>query len=73
MVTFQRAAVPSMVSKLVLALSDPLLGALADCLHDVWVALAELPLFVYQARDVVTDYTSPQSPNVPESARNNKV
>lgn len=72
-ITVQCAAVPPMVSELVLALSDPLLGALADGLHDVWVALAELPLFVHKAGDVVTDYTSSQSPDVPESARNNKV
>lgn len=45
-VAVQRAAVPAMVSELVLALSNPLLGALTDGLHDVWVALAELPLLV---------------------------
>lgn len=46
-VAVQCAAVPAMVSKLVLALSNPLLGALTDGLHDVWVPLAELPLLVH--------------------------
>ena len=59
MVPVHRAAVPSMVSELVLTLPDPFLGALTDRLHDVRVALAELPLFVHQSRDVVTDYTGP--------------
>lgn len=69
MVTVQCAAVPAVVSELVLAFSDPLLGALADGLHDVWVALAELPLLVHQARDVVTDHAGPQRTNVPEDAK----
>jgi len=59
-----------MVSELVLTLSNPLLGAFADGLHDVRVALAELTLFVHQARDVVTDYAGPQCTNVPEGPRN---
>lgn len=62
------AAVPAVVSELVLALSDPLLGALTDGLHDVWVALAELPLLVHQARDVVANHTGPQCPDVPDNA-----
>lgn len=57
MVAVQRATVPAVVSELVLALSDPLFGSLADGLHDVRVALAELPLLVRQAGDVVADYT----------------
>lgn len=65
MVTVKCAAVPAMVSELVLALSNPLLGAFADCLHDVWMALAQLPLLVHQTRDVVTDHTGPQRTNVP--------
>lgn len=69
-VTVQCAAVPSMVPKLVLALSDPLFGAFTDGLHDVRVALAELPLFVHQARDVIADYSSSQSTDVPKGARN---
>lgn len=72
MVTVQCAAVPSMVSELVLTLSDPLLGALANGLHDVRMALAELPLFVHQTWDVVTDYTGSQSTNIPESVQNRK-
>lgn len=68
-VAVQCAAVPAMVSKLVLALSNPLLGALADGLHDVRVALAELPLFVDQPRDVVADHTGPQCANVPDHAK----
>lgn len=64
-VAFQCAAVPAVVSELVLALSDPLLRALADGLHDVWVALAQLPLLVDQGWDVVTDHTGTQSTDVP--------
>lgn len=66
MVAVQCAAVPAMVSELVLALSDPLLGALTYGLHDVWVALAELPLLVHQAWDVIADHTGPQCTDVPE-------
>lgn len=55
-----------MVSELVLALSDPLLCAFADGLHDVRMALAELPLLVHQSWDVVTDHTGAQSTDVPE-------
>lgn len=65
MVTVQRAAVPAMVPELVLALPDPLLGALANGLHDVWVTLAQLPLLVHQAWDVVADHTGPQCADVP--------
>lgn len=61
-----------MVSELVLALSDPLFGALADGLHDVRVALAELPLLVHQAWDVVADHTGPQRSDVPEGAKKHK-
>lgn len=61
-----------MVSELVLALPNPLLGALTDGLHDVWVALAELPLFVHQAWDVVADHTGPQCADVPDNANKNK-
>ena len=58
-----------MVSELVLALSDPLLCALTDGLHDVWVALAELPLLVHQGWDVVTDHTGAKCTNVPKDAK----
>lgn len=64
-VTVQCAAVPSMVSELVLALSDPLFGSLPNCLHDVRVALAKLPLLVHQAGDVVTDYTGTECADIP--------
>lgn len=72
MVAVQCAAVPAMVSELVLALPNPLLGALADGLHDVWVALAELPLLVHQAWDVVADHTGPQCADVPDNEKTNK-
>lgn len=72
MVAVQCAAVPAMVSELVLALSDPFLGALTDCLHDVWVALTELPLLVHQSWDVVADHTGPQRPDVPDNAKKPK-
>lgn len=68
MVAVQRAAVPAMVPELVLALSDPLLGALANGLHDVWVTLAQMALLVHQAWDVVTDHTGPQCTDVPDRA-----
>lgn len=55
-----------MVSELMLTLSDPLLCAFTDGLHDVWVTLAELPLLVHQGWDVVTDDTGTQRTNVPE-------
>lgn len=62
-----------MVSELVLTLSDPLLSALTDGLHDVWVALAELALLVHQAWDVVADHTGPQCANVPDNAKKTKT
>lgn len=68
MVAVQCAAVPAVVSELVLALSDPLFGAFADGLHNVRVALTELPLLIHQAGDVVADHTGPQRTNVPANA-----
>lgn len=62
-----------MVPELVLALSDPLLGALANGLHDVWVTLAQMSLLVHQARDVVADHTGPQCTDVPDPGRQKRV
>lgn len=73
MVTVQRAAVPAMVPELVLALSDPLLGALANGLHDVWVTLAQMPLLVHQAWDVVADHAGPQCTDIPDRAQGGKI
>lgn len=67
-VPFQRAAVPAVVPELVLAFSDPLFGSLANGLHQVRVPLAELPLLVHQAGDVVTDHPGTQRSNVPAGA-----
>lgn len=67
-VPLQRAAVPSMVPELVLALHDPLFGALFDGLHQVRVELAQLPLLVDQARNVVADHPGAQRSDVPASA-----
>lgn len=67
-VPLQRAAVPAMVPELVLALHDPLLGALPDGLHQVWVELAQLPLLVHQAGDVVADHPGTQRADVPASS-----
>ncbi len=64
-VPVQRAAVPTVVSELVLALFDPLFGSLTDGLHQVRVPLAQLTLLVHQARNVVTDHPSTQRSNVP--------
>lgn len=61
----QRAAVPAVMSELVLALFDPLFGSLTNGLHQVWVPLAELPLLVHQARNVVTDHPCTQRSDVP--------
>lgn len=61
----QRAAVPAVVSELMLALPDPLFGSLADGLHQVRVALAQLALLVHQAGNVVTDHAGPQRSDVP--------
>lgn len=72
MVAVQRAAVPAVVSELVLAFSDPLFGALADGLHDVWMPLAEMPLLVHQTWDVVADHTGPESTDVPEEAKHTR-
>lgn len=72
-VPFQSAAVPSVVSELVLALSDPLFGALSDRLHQVRVALAQLTLLVHQARNVVTDHPSTQRSNVPAGTEPTRV
>lgn len=73
MVTVQRAAVPAVVPELVLALSDPLLGALANGLHDVWVTLAQMPLLVHQAWDVVADHTGPQGADVPDQTKEGNI
>lgn len=58
-------AVPAVVAELVLTLSDPLSGTLAHRAHDVWVTLAQLPLPAHQTRDIVTDHSGPQRPDVP--------
>lgn len=58
-------AVPAVVAELVLTLSDPFSGTLAHRAHDVWVTLAQLPLPAHQTRDVVTDHSGPQRPDVP--------
>lgn len=73
MVTVQRAAVPAMVPELVLALSDPLLGALANGLHDVWVTLAQMPLLVDQAWDVVADHAGPQCTDIPDRVQGERL
>lgn len=64
-VPVQGGAVPAMVAELVLTLSDPFSGTLAHRAHDVWVTLAQLPLPAHQARDIVTDHSGPQRPDVP--------
>lgn len=64
-VPVQRGAVPAVVAELVLTLPDPFSGALAHRAHDVWVPLAQLPLPAHQARDIVTDHSRPQGPDVP--------
>lgn len=71
MVPLQRAAVPSVVPELVLALYDPLFGALSDGLHQVRVELAQLPLLVHQAGNVVADHPGAQRSDVPASAETN--
>lgn len=68
MVPVQRAAVPAVVSELVLALDDPLFSPLSDGLHQVWVPLAELPLLVHQPGNVVADHPSTQRSDIPADA-----
>lgn len=68
-VPLQRAAVPAMVPELVLALYDPLFGALSDGLHQVRVELAQLPLLVDQPRNVVADHPGAQRSDVPARAQ----
>lgn len=58
-------AVPAVVAELVLTLSDPFSGTLTHRAHDVWVTLAQLPLPAHQTRDIVTDHSGPQCPDVP--------
>lgn len=70
-VPLQRAAVPAVMSELVLALFDPLFGSLSDGLHQVGVLLAELLLLVHQ--DVVADHPSPQRPDVPANTASTVV
>lgn len=60
----QCAAVPAVVSELMLALPDPLFGSLADGLHQVRVFLAQLALLVHQAGNVA-DHAGPQRSAVP--------
>lgn len=64
-VPVQGGAVPAVVAELVLTLSDPFSGTLAHRAHDVWVTLAQLPLPAHQTRDIVTDHSGPQCPDVP--------
>lgn len=64
-VPVQGGAVPAVVAELVLALSDPFSGTLAHRAHDVRVTLAQLPLPAHQTRDIVTDHSGPQCPDVP--------
>lgn len=71
-VPLQRAAVPAMVPELVLALHDPLFGALSDRLHQVWVELAQLPLPAHQAGNVVADHPGAQRSDVPVSKKKKK-
>ena len=51
-----RAAVPSVVQELVLALADAHLDALADADHDIRVLAADASLLADQAGDVGADY-----------------
>lgn len=48
-----------------MTLSDPFSGTLAHRPHDVGVPLAQLPLPAHQTRDIVTDHSGPQCPDVP--------
>lgn len=64
-VSLQRAAIPSMMSELVLAFPDPLFGSLSYGLHEVWVSLAQLSLLVYQTWNVVAYDPSTQRANIP--------
>lgn len=64
-VPVQRAAVPAVVSELMLALFDPLFGSLADGLHQVRVPLTELPLLVHKTGNVVAYHPRTQSSDVP--------
>lgn len=64
-VSVQCAAVPAVVSKLVLALADPLLTPLTDRLHHVWIFLTQLPLLIHQAWDIITYHPRSQCANVP--------
>lgn len=64
-VSLQRAAIPAMMSELVLAFPDPLFGSLSNGLHEVWVSLAQLSLLVYQTWNVVTYDPSAQRTNIP--------
>lgn len=71
-VPVQGAAVPAVMSELVLALPDPLFGSLAYGLHQVRVALAQLALLVHQAGNVVADHAGTQRADVPEMGRSNR-
>lgn len=75
MVSFQCAAVPAVVPELVLALPNPLLGSLANGLHQVWVSLAQLSLLVDQAWNVVAYDPCTQCTDVPaeQSSHKHKV
>lgn len=64
-VPVQCAAVPAVVSELVLALPDPLFGSFTDGLHQIRVPLAQLTLLVNQAGNVVADHPSTQRSDVP--------
>lgn len=61
------AAVPTVVSELVLALTDPLLSSLADRLHYVWILLTQLSLLIHQTWHIITYYPRTQSANVPKT------
>lgn len=67
MVSVQGAAVPAVMTELMLALSNPLFSPAPNRLHDVWILLTQLPLFIHQPGNVVTDHTGTKGSNVPET------
>jgi len=66
MVSVQGAAVPAVMAELMLALSNPLFSPATDRLHDVWILLTQLSLFIHQPGNIVTDHTCTKGSNIPE-------
>lgn len=66
MVSVQGAAVPAVMAELMLAFSNPLFSPTPNRLHDVWILLTQLSLFIHQPGNIVANHTGTKGSNIPE-------